>query len=160
GGTSRPSRAGGTQFLPAWAGSARPSIEHGLDGVLPVGCQGHTPACSPLRASRPCAELLTPSAPGRHHAPHASVSSRWMLGRTVEASERAPSLERAAREVRAEGPVEPPREVSTARSSAFAVWSCCTGHSQPLPIVHPSPIRLASLARAIVRAGASQRYCV
>jgi hypothetical protein len=167
-GTCRPVRAGGTRFVPARAGSARPSIEHGLgDASLgspsPVGWRSLTLAGSPPWVRRRCSGLLTPSASNKRGAPNASgpacARSPRIVRRPAAADTPAPSLEPPVSGCRAATSARRSHPAGAGAPAALAVRSGCACRASPRLIVSPSPMRLASLARAIVWQAASQRRC-
>ena len=166
-GTSRPPATGGTRFVPARAGSARPSIEHG-PSVAPagrarsVGCQSHTPAGSPPWARRGCSKLLTPSAPRSHGAPNASgCPHRIVVGRPAEVECRAPTLAPGTPRLRASRSARAARiaSVETVAVAALAVWPGRACRVPPRLIVCSVPIRHDLPGEAIVWQSPSQRRC-
>ena len=150
---------GGTPLFLLGAGSARPSIEHGLDSVPPVGCQSHTrPALlsGRARAARSSSPPALRAAPRREREHPLAVDrredSRRGRGRggVTRAAPRLGAFRRGQAATRG-------RRSHASRARGLALLR--RGSAPPRPIVRPLPIRLASLAGAIVRGATSQRYC-
>jgi hypothetical protein len=130
-----------------------------MDRLHPVGCQGHTPAGSPPWVHRCCSGRLTPSAPSSHGVPNASGCSHRIVGRPAELAWCAPMSVCTTPGRRAVDPTRPSRVTGAGVLAADAVRSRRACRTLARLVCCPLPTRLASLARAIVWQGPSQRRC-